>query len=51
MKNRPLFRPSGNFSHERRRAHRVLKMHLFTPLPLWEKVDRPKAETGEGFYP
>ena len=20
-----------------------------SPLPLWERVDRPQAETGEGF--
>jgi hypothetical protein len=43
----PLIRPSGTFSHKGRREPPSIAVSS-TLLPLWEKVDRPKAETDEG---
>ena len=47
MKKRPFICPSG-FSHKERRKAQRIAMHRLSPLPLWERVDWPEAETGEG---
>ena len=46
----PLIRTSGTFSHKGRRRASSLFQNRISLLSLWEKVDRAKRETDEGFF-